>query len=116
MAIAMEPLMVTGIVTEVGHRASATDSAFGDVGESWSVVHAVAQGGIADFVGGGHERHLAKETGLFQVAVCDVAIQVGCRYQASLDVSREWHVPEVGLCSGVKVHATHSGLGSVSGS
>ena len=60
VAVAMDALVVTRIVTQVGRRAIAGDGPFADAGESRGVVGAIGHGGIAHIVGGGHQRHLSQ--------------------------------------------------------
>ena len=113
MAIAVETLVVAGVVAQVGGRSSTADCSLGDSGEGRSVVGAVGEGSIAHVVGDRHEGDLAEEASLLEVAVGDVAAGVVGRDQAGLDVGREGQTPEERHPVGVKVHTTHSGLGSI---
>ena len=59
MAIAVEALVVAGVVAQVGGRPSPVDCSFGDSGEGRSVVGAIGEGSIAHVMGHRHEGDLA---------------------------------------------------------
>ena len=65
LAVAMLPLVGTGIVTEVGGRSVSRYSLLEHPGKGWSVVAPIGDGGIPDVMMMGHERSLGEETGLF---------------------------------------------------
>ena len=65
MAVAMDSLVSAGVVAQVGARAIAGHSATRDTRDGWSVVRDVSESGVANVVGGGHERGLPKEAGVF---------------------------------------------------
>ena len=59
MAVAVESLVVTGVVAQVGGWPSTADRSLGDPREGRRVVGAVGEGSIAHVVGHRHEGDLA---------------------------------------------------------
>ena len=73
VVIAVLTLVLARPVAEVGRRAVGGHRALADAGHRRGVVGAVHESGVAHVVGGGHEVHLAEETGVFEVAVGEIA-------------------------------------------
>ena len=60
MTVAVLSLVSTGVVAEVGPSSFTGDSSSGSSGDSWGVVAAVDDSGVAKVVRGGHEGYLTQ--------------------------------------------------------
>jgi hypothetical protein len=63
--VAVEALVITGNLAEVGSRPDGGDCAFAGAGHSRGVVREVFDGGVADVVAVGHDVRLSNEGRLF---------------------------------------------------
>ena len=83
---------------------------------SRGVVRDIGDGGVANVIGLTHNVGLGNEPSMFEVTVSDKALGVVEGHQVVLDVSCERLLPDVRVQGGVKEHASHTWLGSISGS
>ena len=114
-AVTVLTLQGTGVVAEVGRGSVARHSSLVHARHCRGVVSAIGDGGIPKVKVGGHERSLAQDSRLLQVAVGDVAFQVVHGHESPLDVLREGEAPNIGLASGVIERTAHPYLGSFGG-
>jgi hypothetical protein len=113
VAVAVETLVGAAEVAQEGGWAIAGHGAFADARDSWGVVAAVGDGGVANVMRGGHEGDLPEEACLLEVTVGDRAGEVVGGYEPVLEVFRVRETPYEGAPSGIEVDAPHAHLGSI---
>jgi hypothetical protein len=115
MTVAVQALVVTGHMAQVGSSAGARDGPFSSPGDSRGVVAEVLQSGILDRVTVCHDIKLGKESSLLKVTVGDGALQVACRDEGGLHIGGKGVPPDMALAEVVEVDTTHANLSSISG-
>lgn len=115
VAVAVEPLVVTSDLAQVGRRARRGHGLFAGSGDRRGVVAEVVQGRVTDVVAVRHDVELREKRGLLQVAVGDVAVRVVGGDEGPLDFGRESQAPVVTGAGVVKVDSAHTGACRIGG-
>jgi hypothetical protein len=116
MTVPVLALVVTRDTTELSGGPVRRHCSLMEAGHGRSVVREVLEGGVPDWVSGGHQVDLAEETRLFQVAVGHGALRTIYGDELSLYFRRERKAPHEGLLLMVEVHSSHARFGGVGGS
>ena len=115
VAVAVFPLVLAGIVAQMGCRAIIRDRPSANAREGRGVVSACGDGGAADVMMGSLDGHLRQGPSMLQVAVGDVPSGIVSRHQAVLDGREERLLPHVALAKVIIIHPTHPCLCGVGG-
>ena len=95
MAVAVQALVLAGVVAEVGARPFRHHGALRDSGDCRGVVRAVEERGIADVVAVGHEADLSEQGGMLKVTVRDGSRGIRLRDERVLYGVTERSPPDV---------------------
>ena len=116
MAVPELALVSAREVAQEAGRSVAGHGSFVQAAQGGRVVHARADGGVVQVVGGRHRADLALRSCLLEVAVGHVPFRVFRGRQAGLQVEREGEAPHPSLLGVVEVHAAHAHLRGIRGS
>ena len=116
MTVAVLALVHASVVAQVSRGTIRCHGAFCDSRDGWGVVGASGECGVADVMVVSDDAYLAEDTGVFQVAVGDVAMKVCGGDQVGLNIGGKGVSPDVALACVVVVDTAHSRLSCVSGS